>query len=89
MNKSTNLHPVVRVQVSNEAKVKLDGVCERRGMTQVAVLSRLIRWFVEQDDVVQVGCLGQLSADLKRDLARAALERMAGDGVVTVAAGNH
>ena len=59
---------IVRLQLDLEAKDKLDELCEKRGMTQIAVLSRVVKWFGKQDEVVQARVLGLLSDDLLSSL---------------------
>lgn len=68
---------VIRLQLIVAAKRKLDDECEQRGMTQIAALSRLVEWFVEQDEVVKATILGQLSAAVAAPAARQILERIA------------
>ena len=48
----------MRIQLDSGTKHELDGLCEKRGMTQIAVMSRLVRWFVKQDDTIQAAVLG-------------------------------
>jgi len=38
---------VIRIQLDNDAKQMLDTICEDRGMTQIAVLSRLVSWLTK------------------------------------------
>jgi hypothetical protein len=72
---------VIRLQLEISAKHALDDLCERRGMTQIAVMSRLVRWLVVQDEVVQASVLGLLSPETLGDLSQALLKRMAaGEG---------
>ena len=74
---------VIRLQLDVAAKQQLDKLCERRGMTQIAVLSRLVKWFGRQDEVVQASVLGLLSDEMLGDLSQVLLKRMAvsADGV--------
>ena len=69
---------VIRLQLELSAKQVLDKLCERRGMTQIAVLSRIVRWFVNQDEIVQASILGLLSEEALGDLSKVLLARMAG-----------
>jgi hypothetical protein len=71
---------VIRLQLDIAAKQGLDKLCEKRGMTQIAVLSRLVRWFVNQDEVVQASVLGLMSDSFLGDLSQILLKRMAGRG---------
>ena len=68
---------VIRLQLDIAAKQTLDKLCERRGMTQIAVLSRLVKWFGRQDEVVQASILGLLSEATLGDLAEVLLKRLA------------
>ena len=55
---------IIRLQLDGSAKIQLDRLCEQRGMTQIAVLSRLVKWFGKQDEVVQASVLGLLSDEM-------------------------
>lgn len=68
---------VIRLQLEVSAKQALDKLCERRGMTQIAVLSRMVRWFVTQDEVVQASILGLMSEATLGDIAQVLLKRIA------------
>ena len=60
---------IIRLQLDLPAKSQLDKLCEKRGMTQIAILSRLVKWFGTQDEVIQASVLGLLSDDLLGQLA--------------------
>lgn len=63
---------IVRLQLDAPAKQIFDKLCERRGMTQLAVLSRMVSWFGKQDEVIQASILGHLSDESLAALAEAA-----------------
>ena len=44
-------------------------------MTQIAVLSRLVKWFGKQDEVVQASVLSLLSDDMLGSLSKVLIER--------------
>ncbi len=67
---------VMRVELTEEAKSTLSRLSRRRGMTQVAVASRLMEWFAQQTDSVQAAILGQYPAEIEPDVARIILKRM-------------
>lgn len=67
---------VIRLQLDIAAKQQLDKLCERRGMTQIAVLSRLVKWFGRQDEVIQASVLGLLSDEMLGDLAEILHKRL-------------
>src|SRR4051812_43185670 len=52
---------IIRLQLDLPAKQQLDKLCDHRGMTQIAILSRLVKWFGTQNEVVQASVLGLLS----------------------------
>jgi hypothetical protein len=68
---------IVRVIVESDVSVTLGAICEKRGMTQVSVLSRLVRWCVKQEETIQNEVLNsdpmaesnETSRRLLRDLA--------------------
>ncbi len=66
-----------RLQLDPAAKRALDTLCERRGMTQIAMLARLVSWFGKQDEVVQASVLGLLSDEALADLAHVLVQREA------------
>jgi predicted transcriptional regulator len=65
---------IMRIQLDSGTKHELDGLCEKRGMTQIAVMSRLVRWFVKQDDTIQAAVLESLSPESLSRLARQLLK---------------
>jgi predicted transcriptional regulator len=70
---------IMRIQLDVQAKQKLDKLCERRGMTQIAVMSRVVNWFVGQDETIQAIVLGSLSEQSMGSLARMVLKKMAAE----------
>lgn len=65
---------ILRAELTPQAKTGLETVCDKRGMTQLSVVSRLVLWFSRQDDAVQKAVLGETDDDaaalLKQDLLR-------------------
>jgi hypothetical protein len=68
---------VFRVQLDIPSKQALERLCEQRGMTQIAVMSRLVTWFAAQDENIQAAVLRQISDQDMAILARELLRRMA------------
>jgi hypothetical protein len=68
---------VIRLQLEITAKKGLDELSERRGMTQIAIMSRVVHWLVAQDEVVQASVLGLLSDEALGDIAQVLLKRLA------------
>lgn len=67
---------IMRIELSPSAKKKLGEFSKSRGMTQVAVASRLVEWFAKQPESIQAGVMGQYPADLAPDIAELILESM-------------
>lgn len=68
---------IIRVQVNEGAKERLDSLCKRRGMTHIAVMSRLVNWFTTQDDIIQASVLNVMDEEALAPLASKLLKRIA------------
>ena len=68
---------ILRIELTPKAKDRVNEMCERRGMTQVAMLSRLVEWFSEQTELVQAVVLGQLPAEIAPDIVQLVLKKVA------------
>jgi len=66
----------MRIQVDAQTKSRMDKLCDKRGMTQIALMSRVANWFLNQDETVQALVLGALSEESLAPLARTLLERL-------------
>lgn len=69
---------IVRIEITPEAKNHLTAMCRKAGMTQVALLSRLVGWFARQPDMIQAAVLGQYPPEVEQEIARLILKQMAG-----------
>jgi Replication regulatory protein RepB len=69
-------HSIIRVQLDTSAKDRLDTICKRRGMTQVAMVSRLVNWFSQQDDYIQTAVLQTLSEGSMAAVAKSVLKKI-------------
>jgi hypothetical protein len=67
---------IMRVQLDTRAKEELDKICSKRGMTQIAVMTRLVGWFVKQDDVIQTAVMTTLSDTAMAQLAKQLLKKL-------------
>lgn len=68
---------VIKIAVSPEAKQAIEAMCQRYGMSQIELASRLYTWLADQEEVVQAAVLGLLPEDLAPEIAELALRRMA------------
>jgi hypothetical protein len=68
---------IMRIQLDTSAKERLDQICKRRGMTQISVMSRLVNWFNQQDDIIQTDILQQLSEGSLAGVAKQLLKKLA------------
>jgi hypothetical protein len=71
---------IMRVQLDAAAKDELDRLCSKRGMTQIAAMSRLVGWFVRQDEVIQTAVMSTLSEPAMAQLAKQILKRLSSRG---------
>jgi hypothetical protein len=67
-------HSIVVVKMNTSAKNRLESICHRRGMTQLSVLSRLVRWFCLQDEQIQTQLLQSLTKESMADVAKSVLK---------------
>jgi hypothetical protein len=70
---------IMRIQLDTAAKDRLDVICKRRGMTQIAVMSRLVNWFSTQDDYIQTAVLHTLSEGSMATLAKSLLKKLSSE----------
>jgi hypothetical protein len=68
---------IVRIELTPSAKEALNELTDKAGMTQVALLSRLVEWFSHQTDMIQAAVLGQYPSEIEADIAKLILKRMA------------
>ena len=69
---------IVRIELTPNAKQRVNEMCEKSGMTQVAMLSRLVEWFANQSEMIQAAVLGHYPSELAGDISKLILKRMAG-----------
>ena len=70
---------IMRIELTAVAKQKLCTLSDRHGMTQVAMMSRLVEWFAGQSELIQAAALGRYPAEIESDIAKLILKRMAGE----------
>ena len=71
---------IVRIELTPVAKDRLNEMSGRTGMTQVALLSRMVEWFAGQPQLIQGGVLGHYPKELQEDIGRMILKRIAEPG---------
>jgi hypothetical protein len=67
---------IVRIELTPEAKSHVNELCKRAGMTQVAMISRMVEWFAGQSDMIQAAVLRQYPAELEADIAKLIIKRL-------------
>jgi len=70
---------IIKIAISPKSKQAIDDTCDRYGMSQIELASRLYLWFAEQDEVLQAGILSILPTEFEADIARMTLENIASD----------
>lgn len=70
---------IMRIELTGQAKTKLSNLSDRHGMTQVAMMSRVVEWFATQSEMIQSAVLGRFPEEIEADVARLVLKRMAED----------
>lgn len=67
---------ILRIELVPNSKARLNDLQDKLGMTQVAMLSRLIEWFADQNNMIQAAIMGHYPVALKSDIVRIILKRM-------------
>lgn len=75
---SSKKRVVFRIQLTTEAKDRIQGFSDRLGITQIALTSKIVEWFANQPDMVQAAILGLYPDLIKTDVAEMILAKMAG-----------
>jgi hypothetical protein len=70
----------MRVELTRQAKRDLAYVADRQGMTQLSMLSRVVRWLSDQPTSVQAAVLGLYVAEGNEDVGRMVLRQLAAQG---------
>jgi len=68
---------IMRLEITPRAKESLIGFCDRMGLTQVAATSHMVEWFSEQNEVVQAAIMGLYPTDIRADIPRLIMEKLA------------
>jgi hypothetical protein len=68
---------IMRIEVLPDVPEQLAAVCDRLGMTQVAMVSHAAEWFCRQNDVIQAAILGLYPEDVRDKLPAIILKQMA------------
>jgi hypothetical protein len=69
---------IMRLELSPYATKQISVIAHRQGMTQLSMLSRLIKWFYDQPIQIQAAIMGQYPIDSNDDLALMITNHMAG-----------
>ncbi|MGA2497876.1 MAG: hypothetical protein ABSH20_09050 [Tepidisphaeraceae bacterium] len=67
---------IVRIELTPAAKDALNDLTDKAGMTQVALLSRLVEWFAHQSDMIQASVLGQYPSEIEADIAKLIMKKL-------------
>lgn len=69
---------IMRIELTGPAKSNLSKLSDHHGMTQVAMMSRLVEFFAKQGDLLQSAMLGRYPGEIEADIATLILEKMKG-----------
>ena len=71
---------ILRIDPDEGAKDRIEAICQRRGMTQIALMSRVVKWFSEQDDHLQTDVLQNHAPGTTSALAKSLLRKLSSSG---------
>jgi hypothetical protein len=69
----------MRIEILPRARAGVAHTSDTFGMTQVAIVSRLIDWIVQQPDLIQGSILQQLPSDFNAETVKSILRDMASE----------
>ena len=64
-----------RLELTRPAKAALEAMAADRGMTQFAMLARLVEWFAKEEPLVQAVVLRHIPGEVDGELAKILLKR--------------
>ncbi|MGA2497914.1 MAG: hypothetical protein ABSH20_09240 [Tepidisphaeraceae bacterium] len=67
---------ILRIELTAPAKKALESMTDKKGMTQVAMLSRLVEWLALQPAAVQTAVLAQNASETQAETARLIARQM-------------
>jgi hypothetical protein len=73
-----NQRHIMRLELTPHAAKQVSAISHHQGMTQLSMLSRLIKWFSEQPVQIQAAIMGQYPVESDEDLALMIIHHMAG-----------
>jgi hypothetical protein len=66
----------MRIELTGPAKNKLATLSDKHGMTQVAMMSRLVEWYAGQNELIQGAVMGHYPSEIQGDVAKLILKKM-------------
>ena len=73
----TSARHIMRIELTPLAKKQLGQCSDKHGMTQVAMMSRLMNWFAMQDETIQGAVLGHYPESIEPEIAKLILSHLA------------
>lgn len=67
---------IMRIELNENAKKQLEVLSERHGMTQIALMSRLVEYFASQSSSVQSAMIGRYPAAMRSTVAKLLIKQM-------------
>lgn len=67
---------IIRIEIAHSDAKALQDVCEKRGMTQISLVSRMVKWLARQESEVQVDILNTDPEDWSKDKNLKLLKRL-------------
>jgi hypothetical protein len=65
-----------RIELTASAKQMHAKLSDHHGMTEMAMMSRVLEWVTAQSEPIQAVCLGRYPAEIAPDVARLLLKQM-------------
>jgi len=73
----TSRKAIIRIFVENNDAIRLKSISEKRGMTQLSLVSRMVKWLANQDAEIQSDVLTTVPNDWSPAKSAKLLKRLA------------
>ena len=67
---------LVRAELSADAKKTVNSLSKHIGMTQFAMMSRLVAFFLSQENLVQIAMIVRFPPEIEADIAGMSLKKL-------------
>lgn len=68
---------IIRVEAAPDVPSRVDAITDKRGMTQISLFSRMVKWLARQDEGTQMDILNTVGGESLQSQKQRLLKRLA------------